>query len=294
MPKLLTVRDVVNNMKILLYGPQGVGKTSLAATAQDHPDMKDVLFLDCEGGLLSVVSRGDIYYERIRTTEQLEEIFWKVANGDPEYRQFRTYVIDSATELQAVNIEEVTAESIEKERKKKREVTRTVDEPYLDDYGKSTNELRRLFRWFKNLPINIIITALPKYVYPPRKKGQRDDEEDRQPIEVKPDLTDKLANAVMGMVDFVWYMYADDIKDDKGNTIGKGRFLLTENWGPFRAKTRGHRFAQALGPVVKDPYLPDLFELLLKTEAGGFEEKEEAVPAEAEAEAQAEVAAAEE
>src|SRR5690606_9427943 len=107
MPRKLTVQDVSRNMKICIYGPQGAGKTTFAATAQDHPDMKDVLFLDCEGGLMSVVSRGDIHYERIHNTGQLEEIFWKVANGDPEYRQFRTFVIDSVTELQAVNIEEV-------------------------------------------------------------------------------------------------------------------------------------------------------------------------------------------
>src|SRR5690606_26256786 len=128
MPKRLTVQDVARNMKILVYGPQGAGKTTLAATAQDHPDMRDVLFLDCEGGLMSVASRGDIYYERVYSTDQLEQIFWKIANGDPEYRQFRTFVIDSVTELQAVNIEEVTAESIEKEKRKRRgDVERSVD-----------------------------------------------------------------------------------------------------------------------------------------------------------------------
>src|SRR5690606_5953137 len=118
MPKKLTVQDVARNMKICIYGPQGAGKTTFAAMAQDHPDMKDVLFLDCEGGLMSVVSRGDIHYERIRNTGQLEEIFWKVANGDPEYQRFKTFVIDSVTELQAVNLEEVVSEAVEKEKRR--------------------------------------------------------------------------------------------------------------------------------------------------------------------------------
>lgn len=268
MPKKLTVQDVARNMKICIYGPQGAGKTTFAAMAQDHPDMKDVLFLDCEGGLMSVVSRGDIHYERIRSTGQLEEIFWKVANGDPEYQRFKTFVIDSVTELQAVNIEEVVSESIEKERRRRRQqdIDRSIDEPHLKDYGKSTIRLRRILRWYKNLPVNIILTALPKYVYPPRKEGQQED--DRQPTEVRPDVTDKLGNALMGLVDCVWYLYTEDIRDENGNVVGKGRFMLTQDYGPFRAKTRGQRFAQALGLVVKDPYLPDLYELLLRTEGG--------------------------
>lgn len=268
MPKQLTVQDVARNMKICIYGPQGAGKTTFAATAQDHPEMRDVLFLDCEGGLMSVASRGDIHYERIHSTRQLEEIFWKVANGDPEYRRFKTFVIDSVTELQAVNLEEVVSEAIEKEKRRRRQqdIDRSIDEPHLRDYGKSTTQLRRILRWYKNLPVNIILTALPKYIYPPKLEGQQ--ENDQQPIEVRPDVTDKLGNALMGLVDCVWYLYTEDVRDEAGNVIGKARFMLTQDYGPFRAKTRGQRFAQALGLVVKDPYLPDLYDLLLKTEGG--------------------------
>ena len=268
MPKKLTVRDVARNMKICVYGPQGAGKTTFAAMAQDHPDMKDVLFLDCEGGLMSVVSRGDIHYERIHSTRQLEEIFWKVANGDPEYQRFKTFVIDSVTELQAVNLEEVVSEAVEKEKRRRRqqETDRSIDEPHLRDYGKSTTQLRRILRWYKNLPVNVILTALPKYIYPPKKEGQQ--EGDQQPIEVRPDVTDKLGNALMGLVDAVWYLYTEDVRDENGNVVGKSRFMLTQDYGPFRAKTRGQQFAQALGLVVKDPYLPDLYELLLRTEGG--------------------------
>src|SRR5690606_38509739 len=129
-----------------------------------------------------------IHYERIHSTEQLEEIFWKVANRDPEYQRFRTFVIDSVTELQAVNIEEVVSESIEKEKRRRRQqdIDRSIDEPHLRDYGKSTARLRRILRWYKNLPVNVILTALPKHVYPPREEGQQED--DRQPTEVRPDV----------------------------------------------------------------------------------------------------------
>src|SRR5690606_30534593 len=153
-------------------------------------------------------------------------------------QRFRTFVIDSVTELQAVNIEEVVSESIEKEKRRGR-VDRSIDEPHLRDYGKSTNRLRRIIRWYKNLPVNVILTALPKYVYPPRKEGQQED--DRQPIEVRPDVTDRLGNALMGLVDCVWYLYTEDVRDENGNVVGKSRFMLTQDSGPFRANTRGQR-----------------------------------------------------
>jgi len=54
MPYKVTPEKVAGRMKILVYGPQGAGKTYLAATAQDHPAMRDVLFLSIEGGLMTV------------------------------------------------------------------------------------------------------------------------------------------------------------------------------------------------------------------------------------------------
>ena len=115
MPYKVTPEKVVGRMKILVYGPQGAGKTYLAATAQDHPAMRDVLFLSIEGGLMTVAHRGDIMAEDIASTKALEDIFWKIANKDPEYARFKTLVIDSGTELQTMNLEEVVRHAIEKE-----------------------------------------------------------------------------------------------------------------------------------------------------------------------------------
>src|SRR5690606_25265249 len=211
MPYKVTSEKVAGRMKILVYGPQGVGKTYLAATAQDHPAMRDVLFLNVEGGLMTIAYRGDIMAEDISSTKTLEDIFWKIANKDPEYAQFKTLVIDSGTELQTINLEEIVRQAIEKEVKQKGTNARKtdIDEFWQDDYGKSTNQLKRIFRWYKSLPINVIITALPKKVYPRRRSNQ----EDVELIEVRPAFTDKLGDAVMGFVDFVWYLWEAEGED---------------------------------------------------------------------------------
>jgi hypothetical protein len=159
-----------------------------------------------------------------------------------------------------MNLEEIVRQAVEKEAKQKGASARKtdIDEFWQDDYGKSTNQLKRIFRWYKSLPINVIITALPKKVYPRRRGSQ----EDVEPIEVRPAFTNKLGDAVMGFVDFVWYLWEAEGEDGKTH-----RYMLTHNKGIFQAKTRGVKFAEALGEVVVDPYLPDLYELFLKSGA---------------------------
>ena len=53
------------NIKILIYGDSGKGKSVLAASASLVPEMSPVLFLNAEGGTLSVSKfYPDIYISR--------------------------------------------------------------------------------------------------------------------------------------------------------------------------------------------------------------------------------------
>lgn len=236
-------------LKILIYSKPGIGKTALAATAQDHPNMKDVLFCNIEGGLTTIAGRGDIEVEDITGFKDLEALFWKLANKEKGYDHFNTVVIDSATELQTRNLEELVREGIKKKK------DRDPDEIYQEDYGKSTTQLKRMFRWFRDLPVNVIITALPRYSYPKTAQSNPNAE----PFEVSPQLTTKLGESVMGYVDMVWYMYKDD---------DEVRYLLTREYGPYRAKTRGMKFAEKIGAKITKPYLPEIYDTYVKSESG--------------------------
>jgi hypothetical protein len=86
------------------------------------------------------------------------------------------------------------------------------------------------------------------------------------PIAVLPMLTQKLCKGVMGMVDFVWFMEYDPEENV--------RRMLTRPDGIRQAKTRGPRFAKALGPIVINPTMPELYDLLVKSSAGKLPRKE--------------------
>lgn len=245
-------------IRALIYGEPGSGKTSLAASAQDHEEMAPVVFANIEGGLLSVVHRGDIHAVDITSTEDMYELYHRIKNKVDPFAEIKTLVIDNVTELQATNLEEIVQAEMVSPRKSASRVSE--DEIFQEDYGTSTVQLSRLFRWCKGLDVNLILTAHAKFVYPPSRNSRSGTNVDVEPTAVLPMLTQKLMKSVMGLVDFVWYL--------QWNPEDKQRWMLTRPDGIYQAKTRGLHFAEALGPAVKDPSMPKLYDLLVKAESG--------------------------
>lgn len=245
----------------MVYGDPGAGKTTFAAGAQDHPDMRDVLFANKEGGLLSVVHRGDIHEVPILTTDDLAALSWELANG--AWKSVNTLVVDNATEVQTVNLEEIVADAIKSGRNMVKNRQRTLDDVWQEDYGRSTVQLKRLFRFLRDLPLNVIFTAHAKRMYPKMVEGA--DLSRAQPIAVMPSLTQKLMESVMGYVDFVWCLEEDTTQPEEGKKKQVDRFLVTTSRGIYRCKTRGPLFLEAIGDVVENPYLPDLYDTFVRT-----------------------------
>lgn len=243
-------------IKALIYSEPGGGKTTLAASAQDHPALGPVLFANIEGGLISVAHRQDLHAVDITSTAALYALYRKLANG--ELGDIGTVVLDNITELQTLNLDEIVQAGMTsgKAKDKSRD---SEDEIFQEDYGTSTIQLGRIFRWFKGLDINLIMTAHAKYVYPKSRNSRDGSNPDIDPTAVLPMLTQKLMKTVMGMVDYVWYMQYDPDTDS--------RMMLTRPDGVYQAKTRGPHFAAALGPVVTNPTMPELYDLLVKSES---------------------------
>lgn len=252
-------------LNLLLYGLPGVGKTTLALQANDHPAMAPALVLNLEGGLLSVASRGDVDEVPIRSTREFEDALIALANKQGDFAKYRTVIIDSGSELAKRSLSEKTKLNTERQLRRKTEAERakddrTEDDIQIEDYGKMTAQMRRLFTMARDLPVHTIVTSLVRFVYPQTKDGGKASE----PSEVTPDFTAGLQISVMGMFDMVWYMYANTERQ---------RFLMTQTIGAYRAKTRGAKFAQAIidgdpknRPIINDPSLPFIYDALLLTE----------------------------
>jgi phage nucleotide-binding protein len=225
---------------ILVYGDQGVGKTMFAGTAMDHPDLGEVLFCNVEGGLMTVAGRRpkvvDIGFDKDgnstnRVFDDLEEVAEAIASRKPGYEKVGTVVIDSGTELQARDLEFITK----------------GDMSEWQDYGKNTTRMRRVFRRFRDLRVNVIITALVR-----RTEAEKDGK--TKLVEVRPAFTKGVGESVMGFVDFVWFLYQDKETGE--------RLMLTQPKGVTKAKTRGLAYSNLIGEIVKNPTIPDLYNKL--------------------------------
>lgn len=232
--KIIKAHERPPYMNILFYGDPGVGKTRLAGTADNVPEMRKVLFVDLEGGTLTLThSNPNVDIVRVSSWKEMQVVYDTLHTGNHDYS---TVVLDSLTEIQKFNMYQIMLELVDFND------DRDPDVPGMREWGKNLEQMRKFVRAFRDLPMHTIFTALMK-----NEKDKKTGLSQRMPY-----LAGKLAAEVAGFLDIVCYMYVKEVEDEQV------RLILTSATSEIVAKDRTGR----LPVVMVNPDMADLINII--------------------------------
>lgn len=168
-------------LKMILYGKQGQGKTTLAVTAQSHEKLAPILVISFDKGDLAYATAGndpflaglginevpDTINIEPETNEEtgepggtayLHEIFKWLAKGDHSYR---TIVFDQITKLEHISLMEVVNATGSYTKAALKSKSNLDPDKFIDgrDYQKNNDRMKRILQMFRDLPLNVILLA---------------------------------------------------------------------------------------------------------------------------------------
>jgi len=193
-----------------------------------------------------------------KKVEALKDAIWKLQNEkdkknesrDGKYpKLFYTLSIDSLTELQRLNIDRIINLKDKKEEKIQEEVAKIDFEtrtPSQNEYGISTDQMKKLCRHFKDLPMNVIFTALLR----------KEKDETTGEMFISPSMTGKLSGVVCSYMDIVGY-YAPHSKNMDGNI---SRVLQVQPTKGRLAKDGSGK----LGNGMINPLMPEIMKKIME------------------------------
>lgn len=231
--KIVKVSEAPHYLKMLVYGEPGVGKTVFSSTAPKP------LIIDAEGGTLSIAKKKDVFTYRIDDFSELSEIFVYLRKNE---HKFETVVLDTITEIQKRSMDKILKEAIALDP------NRDPDVAILRDWGKNTEQVRKVIRAFRDLEMHVIFIALADSVR---------DETDGS-LKVQPSLTPRLVNDICAYVDVVGYLFVQEKEEGKGKKKLLRRMLF-HPIGKYVAKDRSGK----LPLVLDEPSFPKILKIVL-------------------------------
>lgn len=231
--------EVSQFFNMMIYGEQGTGKTTLAASASVVEALSPVLLIDVEGGTQSLVGLyEDISVVEAKSWQSLVKLHRVLERGNHPYK---TVIIDNMSEAQKLSMAAIMVDVVAKAKDEGED--RDPDVPSVREWGKLLVQMERMTRHFRDLPMNVIFTAWV------------DEDKNKEGVkERRPGFQGKFAAEVAGYVDLVLYLYVKELKDNPEPS----RLLLTKKTSKIYAKDRRRKFPQ----IIEEPTMQMLYNYL--------------------------------
>jgi phage nucleotide-binding protein len=241
-----TAKDMRGNAGVccVIFGHGGVGKTTMACSAQDSPFGKDVLLIDVDLGVESVADREDIAVEqpdnwKVNRPDQMSlyGITQRLKSQGEDVKRFKTVIFDSMTAIYDLILQDILKASP------------TPDMPSQPEYGKANQALIQLvqdMRMLSRKGVNVIFICHAKEV-----------EQESGPVLTRLALTPGVTNAVTRIVDHIGFLIADP---NSGN-----RKLIFKPSPTRTAKIRQPRSGAQLPLELVNPSMGTIIEHVKKS-----------------------------
>jgi phage nucleotide-binding protein len=193
-------------LKICVYGRNGVGKTTFAASAPGR-----TLIIDCnERGSLAVRDKPDVDFYPVEYWDQLDWVYWYLKAAEHPYQ---TVAIDTITSLATLGMKWVLGDE------NARDPSRDPQMPDKRHWGKLGEVMKTSIINFRNLPLNVVFCAQE------RVTTVEDDESGGTIQEVHPELSPAPRSTLLAAVDIVGRLYVAETEKD-GKKVSERRMLV--------------------------------------------------------------------
>jgi hypothetical protein len=218
--KIHIAGDKLPPLNMLLYGPNGGGKTHFAGTSGG-------LIVNIEQGETTLVAQGmRVPVWSMTEPDEIWEVYEYLKSGKHEHK---SVTIDSYSDLAAKYLEQVVGEAEEKNP------DRLTDAAELRDHGRVTLKLGKVLRRFRDLPLDLILICSVR-------------EPDDQDMRHRPNLPKSVSVQARDYVDMVGYL--NIVEEGDGENEPKHRvrkMLFYSPTGGIVCKDRNGVFTEETG-----------------------------------------------